>query len=68
MRGKGNNSDCYLTLFILAYFFFIQDLVQDGFLKNALDTALIILMGVMIIDKSIDLYSRYQLSKKMLKD
>ena len=68
MREKGNNSDSYLTLLILAYFYFIQDQVQDGFLKSALDMALVILMGVMIIDKSLDLYSRYLLSKKMVRD
>lgn len=68
MTGKGTNSYAYITLLILAYLSFFQDKVQDGFLKSTFNILLILLMVVMIIDKSLDLYSRYLHSKKILKD
>lgn len=57
---KIKDFDSYLVLLILAYLLFFQYKVQDGLFKNALDFLLIILMLLMIIDKSLDLYNRYQ--------
>lgn len=60
MTKKVKDFDAYLVLLILGYLLFFQDKVQEGWFKSALDILLIILMLLMIIDKSLSLYQRYQ--------
>ncbi|PJN91572.1 hypothetical protein CVN76_04260 [Bacillus sp. mrc49] len=47
--------ESFFVLLILAYLLFFQDKVHNGLLKSTLDILLIILMMVMIIDKSLDI-------------
>lgn len=60
MMKRVKDYDGFLVLLILAYLLFFQDKVHDGLLKSTLDILLIILMLLMIIDKSVSLYHRYQ--------
>lgn len=60
MTKKVKDFDAYLVLLILGYLLFFQDKVQEGWFKSALDILLIILMLLMIIDKALSLYQRYQ--------
>ncbi|PJN91573.1 hypothetical protein CVN76_04325 [Bacillus sp. mrc49] len=57
---RAKDYDGFLVLLILAYLLFFQDKLNGGLLKSTLDILLIILMLLMIIDKSLSLYHRYQ--------
>ncbi len=58
LNNMMKNVKDYVVLLILAYLLYFQYKVHDGLLKSALDILLIILMSLMIVDKSLDIYRK----------
>lgn len=58
LNNMMKNVKDYVVLLILTYLLYFQYKVHDGLLKSTLDILLIILLSLMIVDKSLDIYRK----------